>query len=138
MQDLEAQVIRDTLLAIPEVRDLVQMGDQFKIFWEDVPANIGTPYIVLEHVTGGIMNAPNSDAGDTYWRVKGITASMAKAVLMNRAIAKLHRMLPVSNIENVVPYASLTIKNHYFDRDVVQNVPIFAVGALYRLRLSYL
>jgi hypothetical protein len=138
MQDLEASVLRDTLITIPEIRELVAQGDQYKIFWEHVPENISTPYIVLEHVIGGMMRAPNSDAGDTHWRIKGVTASMAKSVLMSKAIFKLHRMTPVSNVDGVCPYASLTLASPYFDRDVVQNVPLFYVGGLYRLRLSYL
>lgn len=138
MQDLEASVLRDTLLTIPDVTTLVGLGGQYKIFWEHVPENIGTPYIVLEHVTGGMLRAPNSDAGDTHWRVKGVTASMNKAVEMNRAIYKLHRMEPVTtNNPEVCAYASITITSPFFDRDVVQNVPFFFVGGLFRLRLSY-
>lgn len=124
-------VLRDTLLDIPEIVTLV--GNE--IHWEDVEPTLPLPYIILAHITGGLENETDANAVDTYWKVVGITADKSQALAFKTAIGKLHRKeLVTSNEPNVDAYSTVRLSTPVSDTDFEQQITVYKVGGIYRLR----
>lgn len=147
-QVVEKQVLIDTLLAIETpatvfpVRDLVLLAgttNQYKVFWEHVPDSVELPYIVVSHIMGGRRQGTDTSQtySDTVWKIVLHTANMAIAEAGANAIGLLQNRCPVVTsyplVCGVMPIQEVM---PVFDRYVVQNVPQFMVGGLYRLYLN--
>lgn len=132
----EATILRDTLLTIPEIQNHFGAGNAGRIFLLDAPPEIIMPYIVLSHMAGGDDNDAQSQASTSYWRVMAYTTDYLKRVDIANAIGKMHRMMPVSNVPGYCGYTWLERTAPIMARTVVQNMPVYAIGAIFRIRLS--
>ncbi len=147
-QAIEKNVLIDTMVALElpattfpfrEYTLLEGTTDQYKIFWEHVPANVKLPYIVVQHIQGGRMQgtATSQSYSDTIWKIVANTANMAQAEAAANLISLLRNVCPdVSRYTDVTPVTTIQETMPVFDRYLVQNVPQFLVGGLYRLRLN--
>lgn len=125
--------LRDTLLAIPEVEALV--GEN--IFWEDVEDTQEFPYILISHILGGYENNTQTDAVDVTYKVCGYSADKLDGTVqaLQEAIAQLHYAdMVVSDFTNVEPYSTIRMWIPVYERENRQNVPVYAVGGIFRLR----
>lgn len=134
VHNIGARVIRQNLIAYTDVTDIV--GDH--IFQDSVPEDVEMPYIVIAHNSGGEDNETRSRAVDYVWRVACVTASRTTKRLISDAIFNaLHQQMPITTgltgvvgytwIEEIIPIVDVLQK---------QNVQLYQVGGLYRLRLS--
>lgn len=148
LQVIEKGVLIDTLLSVEEpigtfpIRALVLMAgtaNVYKIFWEHAPDSVELPYLVISHMSGGRYEGTDTSQkySDTSWKIVMHTANMAATESIVNAIGLLQNLCPVcTNFPGVSVVAPLHEKAPIFDRYVVQNVPLFIVGGLYRLRLN--
>lgn len=147
-QVIEKNVLIDTLLAIEEpaatfpIKELTLLegtDDQYKVFWEHVPDNVELPYIVVSHIMGGRYQgtAVSQTYSDTTWKIVVHTADMSRAEEYANAIALIGGECPVvTSYTGVKAVMDIQEVMPVFDRYVVQNVPQFMVGGLYRLYLN--
>lgn len=147
---IEKDVLVDTLTAAEDplnpgtypIRDLFELAGapgQYKIFWEHVPDDVELPYISLAHMTGGRGQGTttNQSYSDTMWKVVVHTADMANADTYANAIALIRDACPVcTSHAGVSPVTTIQEVIPLFDRYGVQNVPMFVIGALYRMKLN--
>lgn len=123
--------LRDTLLSIAEITAIVNTS----IYWEDVEDITELPYIVIAKMIGGYENTTQLQAIDAYWKVCLVTADKTVALAGTQAINKLHLMaLDVTNEPYLYPYGGILKQSDIYERDVEQNIPVFKVGGIYRIR----
>lgn len=123
--------LRDTLLSIADVYTLV--GEN--IYWEDVEDTTQLPYIVIAKLIGGYENTTQLQALDTYWKACLITADKTVALAGTQAISQLHLMaLDVTNEPYLYPYGGVLKQASIYERDVEQNIPVYKVGGIFRIR----
>ena len=147
-QHIAATFARETLITFPSIQALVPMVGitpaQYKVFWESVPDFVEMPYIVIFHIAGGEENDTQVKAMDIQMKIVGFSGNMQTARDLQNAIHGLHRILPVSptyaeanpsGYEWVEPYATVRQWLPIFDRDVVQQTPVYISGGIYRFRL---
>jgi hypothetical protein len=138
LQVIEKSILIETLLSIPEILPLVDFGGQYKVFWEHVPQGMELPYIVVSQIMGGDDNSAQSRASDSTYKIIATTGDMSQAEAFANAISTLHEKLPVVTrfTSIAAPYTTIEETTPIFDRIQVQNIPVFMIGGLYRLRLS--
>ena len=139
LQILDSSILIETLKDIPEILTLTSWNGIHKIFWEHVQQDIPLPYITLHHIMGGEDNETQTRASDTVWKVQATTGDMLTAKNFANAISKLQNKYPVipSAYNSIAAgYTSIEENTPIFDRGTMQNIPVFYVGGLYRLRLS--
>ena len=123
--------LRDTLLSITDVTAIVNTS----IYWEDVEDITELPYIVIAKMIGGYENTTQLQALDTYWKVCLITADKTVALAGTQAINQLHLMaLDKTNEPYLYPYGGVLKTSSIYQRDVEQNIPVFIVGGIFRIR----
>lgn len=147
-QIVEKDVLIDTMLAVetppgtfPFRAFLPLQGTptQHKLFWEHVPDDVEMPYLVVSHIMGGRGQGSASQQAytDSVWKIVIYTADMSKADDAALLVDLLQNRCPVcTRYAGVTPVTTLQATMPVFDRRQVQNVPIFAVGGLYRIRLN--
>jgi hypothetical protein len=147
-QLVEKDVLIDTLIAMqtsPGVYPLRTFlalegaPTQYKTFWEHVPDDVEMPYLVVSHIMGGRGQGSRSQQAytDSVWKVVIYTADMTAAQTVATLVDLLQDACPLcSRYTGVSPVTTLQSTMPVFDRKQVQNVPIFAVGGLYRIRLN--
>lgn len=141
-------ILREALITLPDVTSLVQLTadpTKFKIFYEHAKDHIELPYIIMSHIAGGFENTtPAQVSADMDFKIVLHSFNMPQSVLGMKAIAGLHRMLPVTILyaqgnpdgnTPVAPYATIRQRLPIHERRVVQNVPYFMGGGIYRIRL---
>lgn len=138
LQVIEAQIWRDSLIAIADVRALTDLDGQmpaaYKVFWEHVRDDVPLPYISSNHIVGGKLK--DHRYSDTTWKIVGHTGDMDTATALANAIAQLDKTDPVTTaFPGVCGVIYIEETMPIFDRYQVQNVPLFVVGGLYRMRL---
>ena len=148
LQVIEKDVLIDTLIAFESpinvfpIRDLVPypgVPNSYQIFWEHVSDGVDLPYIVVSHMMGGRYQgtAISQSYSDTTWKVVMHTADMTIAERASNAISMLgNRCAVTSRYTGVSGITTIQEVMPVFDRYVVQNIPQFMVGGLYRLRLN--
>lgn len=138
LQVIEKSILIETLKSISEVVTLVTVDGNVQIFWEHVPQETVLPYIVVSQMMGGDDNSAQSRASDSTYKIIATTGDMSKAEGFANAISKLHGRLPtVTRFTSIAaPYTTLEETTPIFDRVQVQNIPVFMIGGMYRLRLS--
>jgi hypothetical protein len=147
-QHIAATFARETLITFPAIQALVPLAGvtptQYKIFWEHVEDFVEMPYIAIYHISGGEENDTQVKAIDIMMKIVGVSGNHVTALNLQNAIHGLHRTLPVSTTyaeanlsgyEWVEPYATVRQWLPIFDRDVVQQTPVFISGGIYRFRL---
>jgi hypothetical protein len=128
-------VLRDSLVAIPEIQTLVSMTGGYKIFWENVPDTIPLPYITLHHFSGGYEK--DRRYYDGIWEIKGHTGNMVTSDELENAIDCIDNSWPVTtSFTSVCGYDTIDSMLPMFSRYVVKNRELFVVAGLYRLRLN--
>lgn len=142
LQVIEKDTWEATLLSLMDTteKNLIKLNTgNYKIFWETVEDTIELPYITMHHMMGGrLKNSTPHQYSDTQWKIVASTANMVTAQALVNAIAKLDKAMPVvpvaygescgyTYIEEIMPI---------FDRYVVQNIPLYIAGGIYRLRLN--
>lgn len=145
---IAATFARETLITFPQIQALLPLANtiptQYKVFWENVPDFVEMPYVVITHIIGGEENDTQVKAIDIQMKIVGFSGNMVTARDIQNAIHGLHRTLPVSptyaeanpnGYEWVEPYATVRQWLPIFDRDVVQQTPVFIAGGIYRFRL---
>lgn len=132
----EATILRDTLITIPTITNHFGSGSAAKIFWLVTPPEIIMPYITLSYVSGGEDNDTLSRASNSYWRVLAHTADYLKRVDLANAIGLMHRMTPVSNVPGYCGYTWLERISPIMGSYSVQNMQVYTIGAIFRIRLS--
>lgn len=143
VQVIDKDTLEATLLSVMSSgeKTLIQLvSGQYKIFWEHVEDTIVLPYITMHHIMGGRRaGTPTSHTySDTTWKVVASTSSMSNAQALANAISKLDKAAPVvpMGYSNACGYTYIEEVMPIFDRFVIQNIPLFVVGGLYRLRLN--
>lgn len=147
-QHIAATFARETLITYTAIQTLVPLAGvspaQYKVFWEHVDDFIEMPYIGIYHISGGEENDTQVKAIDIMMKIVGVTGDIVTAKNLQNAIHLLHRAIPVSTTyaesnpsgyEWVEPYATVRLWLPIFDRDVVQQTPVFIAGGIYRFRL---
>lgn len=140
-QVIDVEILTETLKSIPAIVTLVDWNGQAKIFWEHVPQDVPLPYIVMTQMMGGDDNSAQSKATDTCWKIVAHTGDMSATKSFANGIYKLAGLLPVvpTALASVaIGYTTIEEESPVFDRFPVQNIPVFVVGGIYRLRLSIL
>lgn len=136
-QVIVSTILRDTLISLPAIQTLtVWTAGVYKVFWEHVDETVPLPYITLSHFSGSVE--PFNPYCDMVWKVVASTANMDNAVAFANAIHELHELCPVVNtvkFPGAFAYTTMSESMPVFDRYQVQNVPLFVVGGLYRIRL---
>lgn len=124
--------LRDTMMSMSEITSLIID----RIYWEDVEDTVDLPYIVIAHLMGGYENETQANAVDSYWKICFYTADKEIALQAKAAMAGLHRKeMVVTNTPNVFPYSTIREQAPIYERDVAQNVPVYEVGGIYRVRV---
>ncbi len=147
-QIVGSTILREALITLSDVTDLVKLeadNTKFKILYEHVEDHIALPYIVITHIAGGFENTtPATVSADMDFKIVLHSFNMSQSVLGMKAIAGLHRMLPVTILyaqgnpdgnTPVAPYATIRQRLPIHERRVVQNVSYFMGGGIYRIRL---
>lgn len=147
-QVVEKDVLIDTLLALESPATVFPIKvnfllegtvNQYKIFWEHVQADLELPYIVVSHIMGGryLGTRVSQSYSDTTWKVVVHTANMSRAAEYANMIALLGDACPVvTRYTGLSAVTTIQETMPVFDRYVVQNVPQFMVGGLFRLKLN--
>ncbi len=147
-QVVGAEVLRDTMVSISDITTLVPLAAapaQFKIFYEHVPDWVEMPYFIIQHIAGGHeQSTPDAEAMDSYFKIVIQTTEMLTAVTAITALSQLNRLDPVmTSYETGNPDSNPIIRSYatiretlpIYERYVVQNVPYFRGGGIYRIRL---
>ncbi len=138
LQVIEKNVLRDSLLSLSDVTDIVGAGNASRILWEYTPqvGSVPLPYINLINQGGGYANDAQRQDSDSIWRVVGNTSDMPTAEALASAIGQLHRLDPiVANVSEAECYTWITEIMPEFYTQLIQKQPVYEVGGIYRLRL---
>lgn len=138
-QYLASTIFRDTLLANLDAASITKITQDsvIKIFWEEANEKWVKPFILLQHITGGDLNSGTKAYAEMLWQVTAHALSIKDAGDLENAIHKaLARKPPVINFTDVCGAGYIEEATPVTDRYQVQNVPVFASGAIYRIRLS--
>lgn len=141
LQVIESTIFRTTLIGLPEIVALVELDGspgEYKVFWEDVDESVEFPYVVLTHMAGGFEHKTQHQASDSLWKIVGATVNKNTAVLFANAISQLDRRMPdTTDYPMVVAHHWIEEALPIYERNTIENVPIYRVGGFYRICLSH-
>ncbi len=140
LQVNEFDVLRDTLKDEVTLTAHVGAGISARIVWEwmNEAGEEDYPYIKCIYMSGGSANdAKGSDDSDSMWKVVGVTASQPETRTLANAINEaLKNVMPITtNVADVESYTPIQEIMPIYESYKVNNIPIYEVGALFRLRL---
>jgi hypothetical protein len=138
----ESTVLQATIQSLVGIAPtaLKNAGGQVKAYWMRVPENIPLPYLVYSRLPlGGLRNTPHNQDSDSFWRIVVNTADWSQVDSYLSFVGKLHRkdpVIPVS-LTGVLPVSYLEEENPINVTTQPQNITVYEVGGLYRLRLYF-
>jgi len=92
----------------------------------------------MVQLSGGWAHETTSRASDSIWKVTGLTASKATAVLLAEAFGEIDRVMPdTSDYGSVEAYHWIEETLPIYERYVVENTPLYRVGGFFRICLSH-
>jgi len=106
----------------------------YKIFAESPPPNVIQPYVVLQHLYGGMTNdTPASDL-DVVYRIVAIGKTYPSALSIAREFDETLAGAVLTFTNNWYGWTGVTNTGDIADQSNVQNTQFWQVGGYYRIR----
>lgn len=128
--------IRNLLVTIPAITNVVTENGSIKIFLGGAPSTFNRPYINIYHYTGGDENETPRRSFDIIYRVSAVaeqqSVASALALEIDTALVGSHLTYPFG----WKSYAWVTQTGIWSDIEIIASKPYWSLGGFYRLRAT--